>query len=49
MTSLLQSLVQKAAFDNGWEIVENGRVFRSGRHPGAFPYLVCHRQTVFRH
>lgn len=35
MTSLLQALVQKAAFDNGWEIVENGRVFRSGRHPGA--------------
>lgn len=35
MTSLLQSLVEKAAFDNGWEIVENGRVFRSGRHPGA--------------
>ncbi len=35
MTSLLQSLVEKAAFDNGWEIVENGRVFYSGRHPGA--------------
>ena len=35
MTSLLQSLVEKAAFDNGWEIVENRRVFRSGRHPGA--------------
>ena len=35
MTNLLQSLVEKAAFDNGWEIVENGRVFRSGRHLGA--------------
>ena len=35
MTSLLQSLVEKAAFDNGWEIVEDRRVFRSGRHPGA--------------
>lgn len=34
MTSLLQALVEKAAFDNGWEIVENGRVFRSGRHSG---------------
>ncbi len=35
MTHLLQSLVEKAAFDNGWEIVEDRRVFRSGRHPGA--------------
>ena len=35
MTTLLQSLVEKAAFDNGWEIVEDRRVFRSGRHPGA--------------
>lgn len=35
MTHLLQSLVEKAASDNGWEIVEDRRVFRSGRHPGA--------------
>lgn len=35
MTNLVRSLLEKAAFDNGWEIVENGRVFYSGRHPGA--------------
>ena len=49
MTNLLQALVEKAAFDNGWEIVEGRWVFRSGRHPGAFPYLAWDRQTVFRH